>query len=78
MQAPGYTRSFLDDLKPKVWFEGSGAKAIVDQANRQRAVARGAPIRWHIAEERTTEAIRKLFDANDVEGIEVIFTPPLP
>ncbi|WP_408889037.1 Tox-REase-5 domain-containing protein [Myxococcus faecalis] len=77
-KGPGYANKFLDDLKPKVWFEGSGAKALVDQANRQRAVARGAPIRWHIAEERTTEAIRKLFDANDVEGIEVIFTPPLP
>ncbi|WP_371746329.1 Tox-REase-5 domain-containing protein [Myxococcus sp. CA040A] len=77
-KGPGYANTFLDNLKPKVWFEKSGAKALADQARRQLAAARGAPIRWHIAEEKTAEAIRKLFDANDVEGIEVIFTPPLP
>ncbi|WP_371823561.1 Tox-REase-5 domain-containing protein [Myxococcus sp. CA056] len=77
-KGPGYANKFLDNLNPKVWFEKSGAKALVDQARRQLAAARGAPIRWHIAEEKTAEAIRKLFDANDVEGIEVIFTPPLP
>ncbi|WP_338865567.1 Tox-REase-5 domain-containing protein [Myxococcus stipitatus] len=77
-KGPGYANKFLDNLKPKVWFEKSGAKALVDQAGRQRAAARGAPIRWHIAEEKTAEAIRKLFDANDIEGIEVVFTPPMP
>ena len=76
-KAPGYANKFLDNLKPKVWFEKSGAKALLEQAARQLTAARGVSIRWHIAEEKTAEAIRKLFEANNIEGIEVVFTPPL-
>ncbi|WP_276375044.1 Tox-REase-5 domain-containing protein [Corallococcus exercitus] len=76
-KGPGYANKFLDNLSPKVWFEKSGAKALVDQARRQLRAARGTPIRWYIAEEKTAEAIRKLFDANDLDGIEVVFARPL-
>jgi hypothetical protein len=78
-KGPGYANKFLDDLKPQVWFEKSGARALIEQAQRQlRAVRRtGASIQWHIAEQKTAEAIRKLFKDNDVEEIEVVFTPPL-
>ncbi|WNZ59117.1 Tox-REase-5 domain-containing protein [Myxococcus sp. MxC21-1] len=77
-KGPGYANKFLDNLKPKVWFESSGARALVEQAQRQLAKAPpDVSLRWHIAEQKTAEAIRELFRANGVEGIEVIFTPPL-
>ena len=77
-KGPGYANKFLDDLTPEVWFEKSGAKALVTQARRQLRAAQGtgAHIRWHVAEQKTVEAIRELFRANDIEAIEVVFTPP--
>jgi hypothetical protein len=78
-KGPGYANKFLDNLTPKVWFARSGAKALVEQARRQLRVAHGTgtSIRWHIAEEKTAEAIKELLRANDIEGIEVVFTAPL-
>ncbi|AKQ66375.1 putative hemagglutinin-related protein [Myxococcus hansupus] len=77
-KGPGYANKFLENLKPKIWFEGSGAKALVEQAQRQLAVTpKGVPIRWCIAEEKTAEAIRLLFQKERVIGIEVIYVPPL-
>lgn len=77
-KGPGYANKFLDDLTPRVWFEKSGAKALLDQARRQLRAAQGTPIRWHIAEQKTAEAIQALFEQNGVVGIDVVFTPPLP
>ncbi|WP_223744860.1 Tox-REase-5 domain-containing protein [Corallococcus sp. AS-1-12] len=78
-KGPGYANKFLDNLAPRVWFEKSGAQALVDQAQRQLAKApHSTHIRWHIAEQKTAEAIRELFRANQIEGIEIVFTPPLP
>ncbi|WP_241758881.1 Tox-REase-5 domain-containing protein [Pyxidicoccus parkwayensis] len=78
-KGPGYANKFLDNLKAKVWFEKSGAKALVEQARRQLRATEGtgASIRWHIAEQKTADAIGELFRANEIEGIEVVFTPPL-
>ncbi len=75
----GYANKFLESLEPKPWFKPSGAKALVEQAKRQLNAARktGTPIRWHVAEEKTAEAIRLLFKENRVEGIEVVHTPAL-
>ncbi len=78
-KGPGYANKFLDNLKPKAWFEMSGAKALVEQAQRQLAKApAGVPIRWHIAEQKTAEAVRELFKGRGITEIEVVFTPPLP
>ncbi|CAM3167159.1 Tox-REase-5 domain-containing protein [Corallococcus soli] len=78
-KGPGYANKFLDNLSPRVWFQKSGAKALVEQAQRQLARAPpDVPIRWHVAELKTTEAIRELFRLNGVEGIDVVFTPPIP
>jgi hypothetical protein len=78
-KGPGYANKFLDDLEPKTWFKNTGAQDLVEQAKRQlRAVrGKGISIRWHIAEEKTAEAIRYLFEKSDVDGIEVVYTPPL-
>ncbi|RKH22713.1 hypothetical protein D7Y13_29540 [Corallococcus praedator] len=79
-KGPGYANKFLDDLKPRVWFEKSGAKALVEQAQRQLRAARGSgtPIRWHIAEQSTADALRRLFKDKEIYGIEVVFSPPMP
>jgi hypothetical protein len=75
-KGPNYDNKFLANLDPKAWFKHSGAQALVDQAKRQTRAANGVPIRWHVAEEKTANAIRKLFELKDVTGIEVVFTPP--
>jgi hypothetical protein len=77
-KGPGYANKFLDNLEPKEWFRHSGAQGLVDQARRQLSAAKGVPIRWYVAEEKTAKALRKLLANNEVKGIEVIFEPPLP
>ena len=72
----GYAR-FFEGFDPKRWFKSTGAKALVEQADRQFRAANGTRIRWHVAEEKAANAIRKLLKDNEVEGIEVVFTPPL-
>ncbi|TSC20318.1 Tox-REase-5 domain-containing protein [Corallococcus sp. Z5C101001] len=79
-KGPGYANKFLDDLSPKIWFEKSGAKALMDQAQRQIRAAHGTgtTIRWHVAERKTSEAIRGLLKARGFTEIEVLFVPPQP
>jgi hypothetical protein len=76
-KGPGYANKFLGDLSPKKWFT-KGAQNLVDQALRQVQAAKGAPIRWHVAESKVAEAIRVLFKKNGVQEIEVIHTPVIP
>jgi RHS repeat-associated protein len=52
-----------------------GAAELVDQANRQIAASRGAPITWHVAENKTTTAIKNLFKKNNITQINVVHTP---
>jgi len=74
----GYANKFTDTLlDPKRWFT-RGARNLVEQAQRQLRAAKGTPIRWHVAEAKTADAIRKLFAGNGVEGIEVVHTLALP
>jgi hypothetical protein len=78
-KGPGYANKFLDDLTPKAWFKSSGARELIEQAERQRRAVqgKGIPIRWHIAEEKTAEAIRRLFEEAEIVGVEVVYIPPL-
>lgn len=79
-KGPGYANKFLDNLQPRVWFEKSGAKALVEQAQRQLRAAKGtgASIRWHVAEQPTADALRRLFKDREIHGIEIVFSPPMP
>ncbi|OJT18442.1 hypothetical protein BO221_40990 [Archangium sp. Cb G35] len=70
----GYDKHFDADLEPKEYFKG--ADRLVRQAKRQSRVANGIPIRWHVAEPRMVPILQKLFQKNDIMGIEVVFTPP--
>jgi hypothetical protein len=77
-KGPGYAK-FFDDLAPKDWFEHSGARELIEQADRQARMVRGRgiPIEWHVAEARATAALRRLLDGADIEGIKVVHTPAL-
>jgi hypothetical protein len=72
-KGPGYDRFLESNGAFKPWF--SGANGLVNDANRQLAAANGVPIQWRVAEERTANAIRDLFAANGVNGIDVVYTP---
>jgi hypothetical protein len=76
-KGPGYANKFDEELVPRKWFVQSGAKQLLEQAERQLRTARGVPIRWHVAEKKAADAIRKLLKGNDIEGIEVVHTGAL-
>jgi hypothetical protein len=76
-KGPGYANKFDDKLNPKKWFAPSGAKQLIDQAQRQFNAAKGVPIRWHVAEKKAADAIQKLLNDANVKGIEVVHTPAL-
>ena len=50
----------------------------MDQARRQVKAARGIPVLWYVAEQKTAAAIRKLFDDNKLKQVKVIFVPMKP
>ncbi|WP_052519047.1 Tox-REase-5 domain-containing protein [Archangium violaceum] len=70
----GYDKHFDADLNAKKYFRG--AKRLVRQAQRQLRVAKGIRIRWHVAEARMVDILKRLFKQERVEGIEVVHTPP--
>jgi hypothetical protein len=76
-KGPGYANKFTAELAPKPWF-AKGAQGLRDQALRQSQAANGVPIRWHVAEPKAAEAIRKLLERAQVRGIEVVHSPVLP
>lgn len=75
-KGPGYAKFVQADGTFKPWFQG--ASNMLDQAERQLAVAKGMPIEWHVAEQPAAEAITNLFAENGITGIKVIWTPMIP
>ena len=75
-KARGYEQWFDKDLKPKLdFYEGLGD--LLKQARRQFQMAGGLPIRWHVAEPRMVTVLRKYFDADGLQSIEVVYTQPV-
>jgi len=72
----GYDKHFGADLEARRYFKG--AKRLVKQAQRQLRVSNGVPIRWHVAEPRMVDILQRLFKADGVVGIEVVYVPPTP
>jgi hypothetical protein len=73
----GYAKFFNDNLKTPGWY--GGANKMFDQAKRQADAAKpsGAKVRWHFAERRTAEAMKKMLEGNSkTRSIEVVYTPP--
>lgn len=52
------------------WFKG--AKGLLDQANRQIAVANGTKIQWFFENKAAMQATQKMFKDQGIKGIELI------
>jgi hypothetical protein len=74
-KAFNYAKHFDKSLDPKKYYQG--ARKLLETAQRQRRVANGVPIQWHVAEPRMVSIINKLFHENGIKGIRVVHTPPL-
>jgi hypothetical protein len=75
-KARGYDQWFLPNLVPKFNFEG--LDTLRKQAQKQYKLAQGMPVRWHVAEPRMVDVLKKLFKQWNVAEIEVVYTSPLP
>jgi hypothetical protein len=71
-----YEKWWDQDLKAR--FKYKGARSLADQAERQSRLAGGLRVRWHVAEPRMVAILKNLFRENDIVGIEIVHTPPLP
>jgi filamentous hemagglutinin len=74
-KGPGYA-NFVRNGQFQPWFNGQDA--LVEQATRQLGAANGAPITWNVAEPEAATAIRNLFNANNINGINVVHPPAVP
>ena len=54
----------------KFWRDG-----LLDDAKRQVSAAKGTRIEWHLPGKDKADAIRALFKANGIEGIDIVVTP---
>jgi hypothetical protein len=70
----GYDKHFDSNLNAKNYFKG--AKRLVRQAQRQQRMANGTLIRWHVAEPRMVDVLKKLFKANGITNVDIVHTPP--
>jgi hypothetical protein len=71
-KGPGY-RELLERMYGKPFFEGM--KEMLNQAQRQRVVAKGVPIHWHFAEREVADLARKLFEREGFKNVKVFYTP---
>ena len=55
------------------WF--TGKEGLLTQAKNQINAANGAKIEWHFSTERSMKATQKLFKENNIEGIELKYSP---
>ncbi|QRK11193.1 hypothetical protein JQX13_14620 [Archangium violaceum] len=75
-KARGYQKWFDEDLNPTHDFY-EGIRGMLKQAGRQFRMAAGRPVRWHVAEPRMVSVLRKYFDAEGFQSIEVVYTQPV-
>ena len=74
-KGPGYA-NFVKDGKFQAWYKGR--QRHIDQANSQIRAANGATVHWHVAEPEAMAAFQHLFRQNNITGIRLIHTPPVP
>ena len=75
-KAREYEKWFDADHEPQWGYQG--LEGMVKQAERQRRMAGGLHIRWHVAEPRMVAVLQKHFEKAGLGDIEVVYTPPLP
>jgi len=72
----GYDQFFGPDLEAIFAFQG--LNALREQARRQSRLAGGLRVRWHVAEPRMVAILQRLFKRWGIEGIDVVYTQPVP
>jgi hypothetical protein len=75
-KARGYQQWFDEDFNPTHDFY-EGIRGLVKQAGRQFRMAAGRPLRWHVAEPRMVSVLRRYFDGQGLQSIEVVYTQPV-
>ncbi|ATB44274.1 hypothetical protein CYFUS_009761 [Cystobacter fuscus] len=73
-KAREYDKWFDENLDPR--FEYRGLDSMIDQARRQLRVAGEFPLRWHVAEPRMVDVLRKHFAPQGFHRIEIVYTKP--
>ncbi|MCP3098410.1 restriction endonuclease fold toxin 5 domain-containing protein [Myxococcus sp. K15C18031901] len=73
-KGPGYAKFIAEAAENGGWYQGF--RRIVEQAERQLAVANGHPVRWHFAEREAAEFVREIFRNEGLGRIRVVHTPP--
>ncbi|AFE03249.1 hypothetical protein COCOR_00068 [Corallococcus coralloides DSM 2259] len=73
-KGPGYAKFIKDDMSLKEFYKGFGK--VLEQAERQEAMAQGRRIRWIVAEERFATLLKKAF-LEIGRSIEVVCIAPL-
>jgi hypothetical protein len=71
-KGPGY-EALLRKMQGKPWFEG--VDQMLEQAKRQLRAAKGAPVEWHVAEQKVADLLRELFREAELGRIKIIPTP---
>ena len=57
-------------MNKRIWQDSVRAAAL-----KQLEAARGTPIEWHFPSEDKARAVRELFEANGISGVDVRVTP---
>jgi len=74
-----YKNFLKKDGSAQPWFEaGKGFQGLMEQAEKQSQLARTLklPLVWHVAEAEFAKFLRKVFDDNGLDNIDVRHTPP--
>jgi hypothetical protein len=71
-KGPGYAQG-VKNGNFQAWYRG--ADSLVEQAQRQLAVAGRTPIEWRVAEPQASTAIQNLFADHGITGIKVVNVP---
>jgi len=63
-------------IRTQPWGEANVEQGFLDEAQRQLNVAQGTKIEWHFAFEDDASYCIELFENNNIEGIDIIYTRP--
>ncbi|WP_164018919.1 Tox-REase-5 domain-containing protein [Pyxidicoccus trucidator] len=74
VKGPNLAKFFNGELDPQWFFRG--ADKFIQQANRQYRAAQGRRVRWIVAEKKFADALRKLFDKNNLDNVEINHLAP--
>lgn len=74
-KGPGYA-NFVKNGRFADWWT-KGYRETVNQAVRQVRAAAGTPINWYVAEPEAYAAFNRVLFENNINGINVLYAPPI-